>query len=201
MTSCQPARRGRCVVLAIDATALAEAGTIYTRFAKRRLARGRRSGPVSAQVGLTHPGTAGTDSSGPAVRRHRRPDSRRGSSRNCAPGTGPLSSPSVTEVSLPRTVPRNDPAQLRPGAGCFRGGGQTAYSAQKQFLTDRRPRLLSNLRAGFQGAASIDRKDWDPSHKSRLGHWRGAHQGQDQPRVRRLGDSRPPGAGTLTPWR
>jgi putative RNA 2'-phosphotransferase len=33
MTSCRPARRGRCVVLAIDATALAQAGTIFTRSA------------------------------------------------------------------------------------------------------------------------------------------------------------------------
>jgi putative RNA 2'-phosphotransferase len=33
MTSCQPLRRGRCAVLAIDATALAEAGTIFTQSA------------------------------------------------------------------------------------------------------------------------------------------------------------------------
>jgi hypothetical protein len=163
---------------------------------ERRLARGRRSGSVSAQVALTHPGTAGTDRADRPCGDIGGADVPRGTVR---PEPAHSAARRSQRSACRARCPANDPPSHAPAQGASEAAAQKAYSAQKQFLTDRRPRLLSNLRAGLQGAASINRKDWDPSHKSRLGHWRGAHQGQDQPRVRRLGDSRPPGARTLTP--
>jgi hypothetical protein len=55
-----------------------------------------------------------------------------------------------------------------PAQGASVAAAQRAYSAQKHFLNDRRPCLLSNLRVGFEGAASISRKDWGASYNSAL---------------------------------